>query len=61
LHLEPLHIGVNQLMLETALDAEQQELTELIKTSAAGLVRFSAQPELFVSLKTHPRHPLNTP
>jgi hypothetical protein len=31
-----LIIGVNQLMLDTPLDAEQQELTDLIKTSAAG-------------------------
>jgi hypothetical protein len=33
---QSLIIGVNQLMLDTPLDAEQQELTDLIKTSAAG-------------------------
>jgi hypothetical protein len=29
-------IGVNQLMLDTPLDNEQRELTDLIATSAAG-------------------------
>ena len=31
-------IGVNQLMLETPLDSEQQELADLIKTSADSLL-----------------------
>ena len=34
----PLHIGVNQLMLETPLDNEQRELTDLIKVSADSLL-----------------------
>ena len=35
---QSLIIGVNQLMLDTPLDAEQQELTDLIKTSADSLL-----------------------
>jgi signal transduction histidine kinase len=34
-------IGVNQLMLETPLDSEQQELADLVKTSAVGALHFS--------------------
>jgi len=38
LYLAPLHIGVNQLMLETPLDNEQRELADLIKVSADSLL-----------------------
>ena len=38
MRLAPLHIGVNQLMLETLLDNEQRELTDLIKVSADSLL-----------------------